>query len=109
MRVVGLGADATRLRQGTTGATLRLLDPGSSARGLRIDGGTAAPALLLDDGAAVAGSVVAGRVRVRGGTAELSGVLVDSPSPALEAVLRDRQRAAVARARDACGGPGPPA
>ena len=86
MRVVGLGADATRLRTGTSGATLRLLDEGSSARGLRIDGGAAAPALQLDDGAAVSGSVVDGRVRVRGGTVELSGVLVDAPAPALEAV-----------------------
>ena len=86
VRVVGLGADATRLRTGTSGATLRLLDPGSSARGLQIDGGAAAPALQLDDGAAASGSVVEGRLRVRGGTASLSGVLIDAPSPALEAV-----------------------
>src|SRR4051794_105154 len=85
VRVLGLGADATRLRAGTSGATLRLLDPGSSARGLRIDGAAAAPALQLDDGAAVSGSVVNGRVRVRGGAVELSGVLVDAPAPALEA------------------------
>ena len=58
VRVVGLGADATRLRTGTSGATLRLLDPGSSARGLQIDGGAAAPALQIDDGAAASGSVV---------------------------------------------------
>jgi len=85
VRVIGLGADATRLRTGLSGATLRLLDPGSSAHGLRIDEGAAAPALQLDDGAAVSGAVVAGRVRVRGGPIELSDVLVDAAAPALEA------------------------
>ncbi len=86
VRVVGLGADATRLRSGTSGATLRLLDAGSSARGLRIDGGAALPALQLDGGAAVSGAALNGRVLLRGGTAELSGVAVHAPAPALEAV-----------------------
>ena len=85
VRVVGLGADATRLRAGTSGPTLRLLDPDSGAGGLRIEGAVAAPALQLDDGAAVSGSVVDGRLRVRGGPVQLSGVLIDAPSPALEA------------------------
>ena len=86
VRVAGLGPDATRLRTGTSGATLRLLDPDSSARGLRLDGGAGAPALQIDDGAAASGSVVDGRARVRGGSVQLSGVLIDAPSPALEAV-----------------------
>jgi hypothetical protein len=84
VRVIGLGADATRLRAGPSGPTLRLLDPGSSARGLRVDGGGAAPALQIDDGAAVTSAVVEGRVRVRGGAAELASVLVDSAAPAVE-------------------------
>ena len=86
VRVVGLGADATRLRAGPSGPTLRLLDPGSSARGLRIDGGGAAPALQIDDGAGLTSSVVEGRVRVRGGAAELASVLVDAAAPAVEVV-----------------------
>ena len=86
VRVVGLGAEATRLRAGASGATLRLLDPGSSARDLRVDGGGTAPALQLDDGAAVASAVVAGRVRARGGMVELSSVLVDSAGPGVEAL-----------------------
>ena len=86
VRVVGLGAGATRLRAGTSGATLRLLDPDSSARGLLVEGGAAAPALQLDDGAAVSESVVDGHLRVRGGPVQLSGVLIDASSPALEAV-----------------------
>ena len=84
VRVVGLGAEATRLRAGATGATLRLLDPGSSARAVRVDGGAAAPALQIDDGASMESSVVLGRVRVRGGAAGLSSVLVDAASPAVE-------------------------
>ena len=84
VQVVGLGADLTRLRPGASGPTLRLLDPGSSARMLRIDGGASAPALQVDDGAALASAVVEGRVRVRGGTAELSSVLVDAPGPGVE-------------------------
>jgi len=85
VRVVGLGPDATRLRAAAAaGPALRLLDPGSSARGLRIEGGAAAPALQVDDGAAVAISVVNGRARVRGGQAELAGVAIDAPAPALQ-------------------------
>jgi len=84
VRVIGLGADATRLRAGTAGPALRLLDPGSTARGLRIDGGAAVAALDVDNGAAVAVSVVEGHVRVRGGPAELSGVAIQAPAPALE-------------------------
>jgi len=95
MRVLGLGADLTRLRPGTSGPTLRLLDPGSSARMLRVDGGGSAPALQVDDGAGVASSVVEGLVRVRGGTAELSSVLVDAPGPAVE-ILCDTGTARVA-------------
>jgi hypothetical protein len=83
VRVVGLGADVTRLRPGTTGPTLRLQDPGSSARMLRVDGGPA-PALQIDDGAEVASSQVEGRVRMRGGTASLSSVLVDALGPGVE-------------------------
>ena len=86
VRVIGLGADATRLRAGPSGPTLRLLDAGSSARGLRIDGGGAAPALQIDDGAGLTSSVVEGRVRVRGGAAELASVLVDAAAPAVEVV-----------------------
>ena len=108
MRVVGLGADATRLRSGTSGATLRLLDPGSSVRGLQIDGGAAAPALQIDDGAAASGSVVDGRVRVRGGAAGLSGVLIDAPSPALEAVCETGTRA-WRSSTSPCAAPAPPA
>ncbi|HET8952198.1 MAG TPA: hypothetical protein VFN44_16880 [Solirubrobacteraceae bacterium] len=84
VRVIGLGADLTRLRPGASGPTLRLLDPGSSARMLRIDGGASAPALQIDDGAEIASSAIEGRVRLRGGTAELSSVLVDSPGPGVE-------------------------
>jgi hypothetical protein len=84
VRVVGLGADLTRLRSGASGPTLRLSDPGSSARGLRIDGGGAAPALQIDDGAEALSSQVEGRVRVRGGGAALSSVLVDSAGPGVE-------------------------
>ena len=52
---------------------------------LRIDGGGAAPALQIDDGARLR-LVVEGRVRVRGGAAELSSVLVATrPAPAVEA------------------------
>jgi hypothetical protein len=86
VRVVGLGADATRLRTGASGPTLRLMDPGSSARGLRLEGGATVTALQLDEGAAVSGSVVEGRVRVRGGAADLSNVAVAAPAPALEAL-----------------------
>ena len=84
VRVLGMGADATRLRAGAAGPALRLLDPGSSARGLRIEGVAAAPALRLDDGAAVTVSVVDGRALVRGGPVELSGVSIEAPSPALQ-------------------------
>ena len=84
VRVVGLGADLTRLRAGASGPTLRLLDPGSSARGLRVDGGGAAPALQIDDGAEAVSAQVEGRVRVRGGTAELSSVLVNAAGPGVE-------------------------
>ena len=79
VRVVGLGADLTRLRAGPAGPTLRLLDPGSTARGLRVDGGGPSPAVQLDDGAALTSAVVEGRVRVRGGPVELSSVLVEAP------------------------------
>jgi hypothetical protein len=84
VRVVGLGADVTRLRPGASGPTLRLLDPGSSARMLRLDGGASAPALQIDAGAQVASAVVEGRVRLRGGAAELSSVLVEAPGPGVE-------------------------
>ena len=84
VRVVGLGADLTRLRAGASGPTLRLLDPGSSASGLRVDGGGTAPALQIDDGAQVISAQVEGRVRVRGGPAELSSVLVDAAGPGVE-------------------------
>jgi hypothetical protein len=84
VRVVGLGADITRLRPGASGPTLRLSDPGSSTRMLRVDGSGTAPAVQIDDGAAADSSVVEGRVRVRGGTAELSSVLVDAPAPGVE-------------------------
>jgi hypothetical protein len=84
VRVVGLGADLTRLRAGPAGPTLRLLDPGSSLRGVRVDGGTASPALQIDDGAEALSSQVLGRVRVRGGPVELSSVLVDSAGPGVE-------------------------
>jgi hypothetical protein len=86
VQVVGLGADLTRLRAGTSIAapTLRLSDPGSGASGLRVDGGTGAPALQIDDGAELLSSQVEGRVRVRGGAAELSSVLVDAGAPALD-------------------------
>ena len=84
VRVIGLGADATRLRPGPSGATLRLLDPGSSALELRLDGGSA-PALQLDGGAALRSALVAGRVRVRGGAAALSSVVVSGPGPAVQA------------------------
>ena len=49
-----------------------------------MDGGAAAPALQIDDGASMESSVVLGRVRVRGGAAGLSSVLVDAASPAVE-------------------------
>ena len=79
MRVVGLGADADppargRHRARRCGCSTRA----RSARGLRVDGGAAAPALQIDDGAVVESSVVLGRVRVRGGAAGLSSVLVDA-------------------------------
>ena len=83
VRVIGLGAEATRLRAGASGPALRLLDPGSSARELRLEGGSA-PALQLDDGAALESSLVSGRVRVRGGAAELSSVAVTGPGPVLD-------------------------
>ena len=84
VRVVGLGADLTRLRPGASGPTLRLLDPGSSVRLLRVDGAGAAPALQIDDGAEALSAQIEGRVRVRGGAAELSSVLVDAAAPGLE-------------------------
>jgi hypothetical protein len=84
VRVIGLGADLTRLRAGSGGApTLRLLDPDSSARDLRVDGGSA-PALQIDDGADAVSAQIQGRVRVRGGAVELSSVLVDASAPAVE-------------------------
>ena len=69
IRVIGLGADVTRLHAGTTGAALRLLDPDSSARELRAD------SLQIDDGAAVSSAVVGGQVLARGGPASLSSVV----------------------------------
>ena len=80
VRVIGLGAEATRLRPGASGPTLRLLDPGSSGAQLRLDG-----VLQIDDGAELRSSVVLGQVRVRGGTAALSSVVVDGPGPVLQA------------------------
>lgn len=83
VRVVGAGADATRLRQGASGPTLRLFDAGSSASGLRLDGG-AAPALQIDAGAAVSSAQAFGRVLVRGGTTELSSVVASGPGPGVD-------------------------
>ncbi len=77
VRVIGVGADATRLRPSGTGATLRLQDPESSATELRLDGGTG-PALQIDGGASVTSALVFGRVLVRGGEAELSSVVANA-------------------------------
>jgi hypothetical protein len=79
VRVVGLGADATRLRAGTTAPALRLLDPGSSARELRAD------SLQLDDGAQVSSAVVGGAVRARGGDPQLSSVVASSVAATCDA------------------------
>jgi len=84
VRVLGLGAEATRLRAGSTGLALRLLDPGSSAAHLRLDG-----LLQIDAGAELRSAVVDGRVRVRGGTAALSSVVVSGPGPVLQAGCED--------------------
>jgi hypothetical protein len=84
VRVIGLGADATRLRAGDGGPALRLQDPDSSAHVLRLEGPLA---LQIDDGARVRSSMVAGTVHVRGGNAELSSVAVSGAGagPAVEA------------------------
>ena len=59
--MLGVGADATRLRPSGTGPTLRLQDPESSATELRLDGGTG-PALQIDGGAS---RQLGARVRAR--------------------------------------------
>jgi hypothetical protein len=84
VRLLGVGADATRLRPGGSGPTLRLQDAGSSAAELRLDGGSA-PALQVDAGAAVSSALVFGRVLVRGGEAELSSVVANGIEATCEA------------------------
>ena len=69
VRVVGVGADATRLRDGGTAPALRLTDPGSSARELRAD------SLELDGGAEVSSATTGSRVVVTGGQPSLSSVV----------------------------------
>ena len=69
VRVVGVGADTTRLRAGATGPALRLQDPASSARELRAD------SLQIDAGAEVSSAIVGGPVRARGGMVSLSSVV----------------------------------
>ena len=91
VRVVGLGADADpAARRARPAPTLRLLDAGSSAaRAADRRRRRRAGAADRRRRALRSGSVVDGRVRVRGGAAELSSVLVDAPAPGVEVVLRD--------------------
>jgi hypothetical protein len=84
VRVAGAGAQATVLRAGPSGPTLRLGDRGSSVSGVRLEAGAGA-ALQLDAGGRVRTSVVAGRVWLRGGEAALESVVVAADGPALDA------------------------
>jgi hypothetical protein len=81
VHVVGLGATATVLRAGGAAPALRLQDSGTTVTGVRVEGGDA---LQIDAGATVRSAVVAGRVRVRGGNAELGSVAISSPAPAVQ-------------------------
>ena len=76
VRIIGLGGEATRLRQGGSAPTLRLQDADSSAAELRVDGGSAA-AVQLDAGASVSSALLFGLVLVRGGEASLSSVVAN--------------------------------
>ena len=84
VRVVGAGADATRLRQGASGPTLRLFRTREAAPAGCASTAARRRRCRSTPGAAVSSSQVFGRVLVRGGTAELSSVVASGPGPGVD-------------------------